>query len=118
MAFGDKRQGCTWLKTSEAASEMGIEAQTLRVWRTQGFGPPFYKVAPHTVFYKLEEVSGWLDQFRCDPSTDVLDESIEDCIEEANIEVADGLWITYDPSKVKHSAAEGWVTSLARKIGL
>lgn len=59
-----------YLKDFEVVSECfegRIALQTLRNWRSLGFGPPFYKIGKN-VFYRGEEVREWIESQRIVPA--------------------------------------------------
>ncbi len=52
------------LTSSQAAAELGLRPQTLRVWRCRGVGPRFVRLGtgPRSpVAYRLSELEAWLD---------------------------------------------------------
>lgn len=52
------------VKSSVAASLIGVTSQTLANWRVQGRGPRFISVSPSRVVYKLDDLEAWLDDRR------------------------------------------------------
>lgn len=50
---------CEVLATPAAAREIKSTSGTLRVWRTQGIGPSFFKVG-HRVYYIRRDLLEWL----------------------------------------------------------
>jgi excisionase family DNA binding protein len=48
------------LKSKELAEVLGLEDNTLRIWRARAEGPPYYKVGS-TVRYDEERVREWLE---------------------------------------------------------
>lgn len=49
--------------TKELAELLGVAANTLRIWRAEGDGPPFYKLGESKysgVRYDTERVQEWL----------------------------------------------------------
>jgi len=49
------------LKSAELAKVFGLTDNTLRIWRMNGDGPPFYKVGK-SVRYDQERVRKWLEE--------------------------------------------------------
>lgn len=47
-----------YMTTYEAADFLGFTAGTLRVWRSQGKGPSYYKVGS-TVRYEMDDLEAW-----------------------------------------------------------
>lgn len=50
----------TRLTASETADYLGMKKQTLANWRSNGTGPPFYKVGS-TVQYLVADLDKWLE---------------------------------------------------------
>lgn len=48
----------SYMTTYEAADFLGFTAGTLRVWRSQGKGPNYYKVGS-TVRYEMDDLEAW-----------------------------------------------------------
>ncbi len=48
------------LTTAQVAKITGVSARTLEGWRRRGEGPPYVKLAPHTVRYDPEALAAWL----------------------------------------------------------
>jgi DNA-binding transcriptional MerR regulator len=53
-------------RESEAAKELGLSPNTLRIWRKRGKGPPYYKVGKK-VIYTSGDLAKWLNDRRVDP---------------------------------------------------
>lgn len=51
----------SYMTTREAADFLGFTAGTLRVWRSQGKGPSYYKVG-NAVRYKIDDVEAWKNE--------------------------------------------------------
>jgi predicted DNA-binding transcriptional regulator AlpA len=49
------------LKSKELAEIFGLHDTTLRIWRLQGEGPPYFKVGRKAVRYSEEKVREWLE---------------------------------------------------------
>lgn len=52
------------LTTKEAARRLGVESQTLRVWRLRGYGPRFVRLGAHRLsrcMYDPRDVDAWLE---------------------------------------------------------
>lgn len=58
------------LRTAEAATYLGVSVSLMRKWRLKGRddsgdkGPPYAKVTPYVVLYKLADLDAWLNQHR------------------------------------------------------
>lgn len=50
-----------YMTTREAADFLGFTAGTLRVWRSQGKGPSYYKVGS-TVRYEMDDLEAWKNE--------------------------------------------------------
>ena len=50
-----------YMTTYEAAGFLGFTAGTLRVWRSQGKGPNYYKVGS-TVRYEMDDLEAWKNE--------------------------------------------------------
>jgi predicted DNA-binding transcriptional regulator AlpA len=50
------------LKSREMAEVFGLTDNTLRIWRMNGTGPPFYRVGGKAVRYSEEKVREWLEE--------------------------------------------------------
>lgn len=48
------------LPEKKLATLLSLKPATLRRWRTEGFGPPFFKVGRY-VRYRLSEAKAWLE---------------------------------------------------------
>jgi DNA-binding transcriptional MerR regulator len=46
--------------TLQAAPQLGVAPQTLRVWRSTGVGPAFCRVSANRVVYRQEDLETWL----------------------------------------------------------
>jgi predicted DNA-binding transcriptional regulator AlpA len=49
------------LTSTELAEVFGLTHQTLRTWRLNGTGPPYFKVGDKAVRYDQEKVREWLE---------------------------------------------------------
>jgi len=49
------------LKSKELAEVFGLTDNTLRIWRMNGGGPPFYRLGK-SVRYDQERVRSWLEE--------------------------------------------------------
>ncbi|MDP9037810.1 MAG: helix-turn-helix domain-containing protein [Acidobacteriota bacterium] len=56
------------LSTKEAAAILGMEETTLRGWRCDGVGPPFYQITPRAVRYDRADLQRYKAERRCVPS--------------------------------------------------
>lgn len=51
----------SYMTTYEAADFLGFTAGTLRVWRSQGKGPNYYKVGS-MVRYEMDDLEAWKNE--------------------------------------------------------
>ena len=57
------------LITTKAAAELlCVGESTLRTWRMEHQGPPFYRLSPRKVLYDEREIEAYLKTKRHDPS--------------------------------------------------
>jgi hypothetical protein len=58
-----------WLTTEELAGMLGVDASTLRRWRTAHprQGPPFVPLSSRVTLYSAHDVNRWLADRRVDP---------------------------------------------------
>jgi predicted DNA-binding transcriptional regulator AlpA len=58
-----------WLTTEELARLLGVDASTVRRWRTQepAQGPPFVRISERVTTYSAVDVEQWLKSHRIDP---------------------------------------------------
>ncbi|MFF0527778.1 helix-turn-helix transcriptional regulator [Nocardia amikacinitolerans] len=61
--------GITWYTTEEVASMLGVDASSLRRWRTARppQGPPFIQVSDRVIRYSSVDVAAYLASRRVDP---------------------------------------------------
>lgn len=61
-----------WYTTEEVAELMGVDASTLRRWRTAKppQGPPFTRLSSRVTMYSAHDVEAWLAARRIDPAQD------------------------------------------------
>lgn len=52
------------LSTREAAAMFGLKPNTLEHWRTIKVGPPFVRIGPRTVRYRLQDLTAYFDAQR------------------------------------------------------
>lgn len=55
--------GSVFLSTNEAAAQIRLAAQTLRLWRSMGLGPPFVKLGAGRscrCVYRKSDLEAWL----------------------------------------------------------
>lgn len=59
-----------WYTTDEVAALIGVDASTLRRWRTATplQGPPFVKLTSRVTMYNVQDVQDWLSSRRIDPA--------------------------------------------------
>lgn len=60
-----------WYSTAELAALLGVDASSLRRWRTSNppYGPAFVRVSARVVKYAAEDIEVWLRAQRTDPAT-------------------------------------------------
>jgi predicted DNA-binding transcriptional regulator AlpA len=61
--------GCRWYSTEELANLLGLDASSIRRWRTSrpAQGPPFVKLSSRVTVYNARDVEHWLLDRRVDP---------------------------------------------------
>jgi predicted DNA-binding transcriptional regulator AlpA len=59
-----------WLTTEALAQRLGVDASTVRRWRTSRpvQGPPFVQLSERVTMYAAADVEQWLYSRRVDPS--------------------------------------------------
>lgn len=59
-----------WYTTDEVAALLGVDASTLRRWRTSTpmQGPPFVRLTSRVTMYSVGDVRTWLASCRIDPA--------------------------------------------------
>ncbi|WP_101255876.1 helix-turn-helix transcriptional regulator [Streptomyces barkulensis] len=59
-----------WYTTDEVAELLGVDASTLRRWRTSNpvQGPPFVRLTSRVTMYSVPDVQAWLASRRVDPA--------------------------------------------------
>ena len=55
-----------WVDERRVAGVTGIALQTLRNWRFQGTGPPYFKIG-RSVRYRLNDILAFMEERRIDP---------------------------------------------------
>lgn len=60
-----------WYTTEDVADLLGVDASTLRRWRTSTpmQGPPFVRLTTRVTMYSVPDVEAWLSSRRVDPAT-------------------------------------------------
>ena len=60
-----------WYTTEDVADLLGVDASTLRRWRTSTpmQGPPFVRLASRVTMYSVPDVEAWLASRRVVPGT-------------------------------------------------
>lgn len=60
----------SWYTTGELAELLGIDASSLRRWRTSQppQGPPFVRISPRRTLYSSQDVANWLQTRRVAPA--------------------------------------------------
>lgn len=63
-------QAVRWYSTDELAAMLGIDASSLRRWRTTEplQGPPFVRLSARRTIYNAADVEAWLQARRVDPA--------------------------------------------------
>jgi predicted DNA-binding transcriptional regulator AlpA len=61
--------GGRWYSTEELANLLGVDASSIRRWRTSrpAQGPPFVKLSSRVTVYNARDVEHWLLSRRIDP---------------------------------------------------
>lgn len=54
------------ISNDQTAEQLNVKPQTLASWRALGRGPHFVKIG-RAVFYRREDIAGWLGQQRRQP---------------------------------------------------
>ena len=59
----------SWYTTSELADLLGLDASSLRRWRTAQppQGPPFVRISPRRILYSSQDIANWLQTRRTTP---------------------------------------------------
>ncbi|MDI5968647.1 helix-turn-helix domain-containing protein [Streptomyces sp. SL13] len=59
-----------WYTTDEVAELLGVDASTLRRWRTSTplQGPPFVRLTSRMTMYSVGDIRAWLASRRVDPA--------------------------------------------------
>jgi predicted DNA-binding transcriptional regulator AlpA len=52
------------LLTREAAAHLRAAESTLEKWRIRGDGPPFIRIGPRKIAYRLSDLDAWLEARR------------------------------------------------------
>jgi DNA-binding transcriptional MerR regulator len=50
------------MTSREVAKAIGVTRKTLSVWRSNGYGPPYYELTKRTKLYATEDVIKWLER--------------------------------------------------------
>ncbi|MBV9023112.1 MAG: helix-turn-helix domain-containing protein [Streptomycetaceae bacterium] len=68
QTIGEATTAC--YSTQELARLLGVDASTLRRWRTARppQGPPFIRLSPRRIVYRACDVQQWLANHRIDPA--------------------------------------------------
>jgi predicted DNA-binding transcriptional regulator AlpA len=56
------------LSTEEAAKRMGVDSSTLRGWRSDQVGPPYFRISRQCIRYDDRDVDAYIAARRYDPS--------------------------------------------------
>ena len=62
------------MTTKELAKRLRRKPQTIRLWRTNGIGPRYYKPVANRVLYRRTDVEQWLK----DSEVESFDEEVPD----------------------------------------
>ncbi|NQE87579.1 helix-turn-helix domain-containing protein [Nocardia terpenica] len=59
-----------WFTTRQAAKVLGVDASSLRRWRTADppYGPAYVRVSPRVVMYSGADIEAFLRAHRTDPA--------------------------------------------------
>ena len=57
------------IDTPATAAKVGLQKNTLEIWRTKGIGPRFVKVG-RRVMYRVSDVEAYLDANTCQSTSD------------------------------------------------
>jgi len=49
------------LNTKKAAAYLGMRPSTLESWRSHGKGPPYIKMGPRMIRYRVYDLNNWLE---------------------------------------------------------
>jgi hypothetical protein len=49
------------LTSQELAAWLGVSRQWVEIGRSQGYGPKYVEVAPHSIRYRRDDVNKWLN---------------------------------------------------------
>jgi predicted DNA-binding transcriptional regulator AlpA len=60
----EKRKSSEFLTSFQVADLIGVSPWTLLYWRRRHQGPPFVKMASHTLRYPRTELETWLESLR------------------------------------------------------
>ncbi len=52
----------SYLNTVQAASILGLKPSTLEAWRMYGRGPPWIRMGPRIVRYRLSDLNQWISE--------------------------------------------------------
>jgi hypothetical protein len=53
----------------QLAARTGLSVAVLRKWRTGGIGPPYYRLGPMRLLYRIAEVDSWINSNERAPDT-------------------------------------------------
>lgn len=54
----------SYLTTQQAAARLGVSTSWLEKLRVRGDGPPYYKVSPRRVLYRIADLTAWMEEHR------------------------------------------------------
>ncbi len=52
------------LDSRQAAKVVNVRPRTLEGWRRRGCGPPFIRLSPRAVRYRIEDLERWIEEHR------------------------------------------------------
>lgn len=50
------------LTPPDAADYLGVKIQTLAKWRSEGKGPPYFKLGTRKIVYRQRDLDAWLEK--------------------------------------------------------
>jgi predicted DNA-binding transcriptional regulator AlpA len=59
MDFSAELAAIKLIDEPTAAERLGLKAITLQDWRRRGIGPPFLRLGPKTIRYRVKDLAEW-----------------------------------------------------------
>jgi predicted DNA-binding transcriptional regulator AlpA len=59
MDFSEELAAIKLIDEPTAAERLGLKAITLQDWRRRGIGPPFLRLGPKTIRYRVKDLAEW-----------------------------------------------------------